>query len=91
MFFESHKNFIHDIMTKHRQGEEETLHEEEFAHKNKNGLKWFVTVVSSSLLVISTIYRLRQNLEADRTLSAIFAFIAGLPWGANIIDYLKKK
>jgi len=60
-------------------------------NSNKTGLKWFVTIVSALLLAISTIYRLRQNLEADRTLSAIFAFLAGLPWGANIIDYFKKK
>lgn len=59
--------------------------------KAKNRLKWFVTIVSSLLFATSTIYRLTQNLEADKTLSAIFAFIAGLPWGANIIDYLKKK
>lgn len=62
-----------------------------YEDKAKNRLKWFVTIVSSLLFAISTIYRLTQNLEADKTLSAIFAFIAGLPWGANIIDYLKKK
>jgi hypothetical protein len=67
--------------------------EEKEARENshKTGLKWFVTIVSALLLAISTIYRLKQNLEADRTLSAIFAFVAGLPWGANIIDYFKKK
>lgn len=62
-----------------------------YEDKAKNKLKWFVTIVSSLLFATSTIYRLTQNLEADKTLSAIFAFIAGLPWGANIIDYLKKK
>lgn len=58
---------------------------------SRNRLKWFVTIVSSTLWIISTLYRLTQDLEADKTLSMIFAFIAGLPWGANIIDYIKKK
>lgn len=60
------------------------------ADKNEHALKWFVTIVSSLLLLISTIYRLTEGLEVDKTLLTVFAFIAGLPWGANIIDYIKK-
>lgn len=78
-----YENNVCLISQKEGQKQRETSH--------KTGLKWFVTIVSALLLAISTIYRLKQNLEADRTLSAIFAFVAGLPWGANIIDYFKKK
>lgn len=55
-----------------------------------NWMKWFVTIVSSLLLVISTISRIIQKLEADKTLCTVFVIVVGLIWGANFISYFKK-
>jgi hypothetical protein len=57
----------------------------------KNRQKWFVTIIASLLIVVSTFYRLVNGMEADKTVCTVFMFIAGLPWGANIIDFIRKK
>jgi len=53
-------------------------------------MKWFVTIVSSLLLIISTIFRIMHELEADKILCTVFVIIVGLIWGANFINYFKK-
>lgn len=53
-------------------------------------MKWFVTIVSSLLLIISTISRIIQKLDADKTLCTVFVIVVGLIWGANFINYFKK-
>ena len=56
----------------------------------KHAMKWFVTIVSSLLLVFSTIKRAIDGQGADVTLCTVFVTISGLVWGANIADYFKK-
>jgi hypothetical protein len=58
--------------------------------EKKAGIKWFVTIVASSLFTYSTIFRVYEGKEVDPTLCFMFAFIAGLPWGANLLDYFKR-
>lgn len=53
-------------------------------------MKWFVTIVSSLLLIISTLIRLRNGVEADKILCTVFVIVVGLIWGANFINYFKK-
>lgn len=60
---------------------------------NKGGkyaMKWFITVIASGMFVYSSVVRVEMGLEADKSLCAVFAFVAGLPWGANIMEYFKK-
>lgn len=56
----------------------------------KDRMKWFVTIVSSILLSISTIARLATGLEADKTLCTVFVVMGGFVWGANVIEFIKK-
>lgn len=56
----------------------------------KNAMKWFVTIISSLLLIFSTIMRTMDGQSADVTLCTVFVTISGLVWGANIADYFKK-
>lgn len=58
--------------------------------RGKYAMKWFVTIVSSALLIFSTVIRAIGGLGADVTLCTVFVTIAGLVWGANIVDYFKK-
>lgn len=58
--------------------------------QTKHAMKWFVTIVSSLLLIFSTIVRAMGGLGADVTLTTAFITISGLVWGANIADYFKK-
>jgi hypothetical protein len=58
--------------------------------EKKNGMKWFVTIVASALFTYSTIFRVLEGKEVDPTLCFMFAFVAGLPWGANLLNYIKK-
>jgi len=60
------------------------------ANNGKHAMKWFVTIVSSLLLVFSTIIRAIGGQGADVTLCTVFITISGLVWGANIVDYFKK-
>jgi hypothetical protein len=53
-------------------------------------MKWFVTIVSSLLIIISTVARIIQKLEADKILCTVFIIVVGLIWGANFINYFKK-
>ena len=54
-------------------------------------LKWFITIVASLLLVFSTVVRVMNGDPVDKTLCLLFGFIAGLPWGANIFDYIIRR
>jgi hypothetical protein len=56
----------------------------------RNAMKWFVTIISSLLLIFSTIIRAIDGQGADVTLCTVFVTISGLVWGANIADYFKK-
>ena len=57
---------------------------------NKNAMKWFITIVSSLLLIASTVIRAIGGMPADVGLCTVFITISGLVWGANIADYFKK-
>jgi len=60
------------------------------ARDNKTAMKWFVTIVASILFIFSTIYRTMNNLGADTVMCTVYVSVAGLVWGANIVDYFKK-
>jgi len=53
-------------------------------------MKWFVTIVSSLLLIISTLSRIMNKMDADKILCTVFIIVVGLIWGANFINYFKK-
>lgn len=57
---------------------------------NKERMKWFVTIVASLLLAFSTITRVLNGQEADRTLCIVFVVMGGFVWGANVIEFIKK-
>jgi hypothetical protein len=54
------------------------------------GMKWTMTIVASVLLAVSTVYRMAEGEEADSGLCWVFISIAGLIYGAKIIEYFKK-
>lgn len=56
----------------------------------KHAMRWFVTVIASSLFVFSTIKRVIDGQGADITICTVFITLSGLIWGANIADYFKK-
>lgn len=60
-------------------------------HVPTSRMKWAIIVVASVLLVVSTLYRLFNGQDADNTLIWAFTVVAGLVFGANIVDRLTKK
>lgn len=59
--------------------------------KPANSMKWTTIIVASGLLGFSTIIRLFQGKEADKSLCWMFVVIAGLIYGANFINIFKNK
>jgi len=53
-------------------------------------LKWFVTITISVLFGVSTIFRVLNGQEADKSLCGVFIVMGGFVWGANLINVFKK-
>ena len=58
--------------------------------KSKLFLKVYFSLVISVLFIMSSVVRINSGQEVDQNLCFLFAFIAGLPWGANLIDVIRK-
>jgi len=59
--------------------------------KKAGAMKWTVITVASSLLAISTIYRMYfLNQPADEKLCWVFIVVCGLVFGASVFSYLDK-
>ncbi len=54
-------------------------------------IKWFVTIVAAVMFIVTTLLRSLSGQGADNTVAWVFLVIAGLPWGANFIDWFKAK
>jgi uncharacterized membrane protein len=56
-----------------------------------NAIKWFVTIVASIVFIASSIVRIKGGQDVDDKLCWVFIVTSGLVWGANFVNYFKKK
>lgn len=58
--------------------------------KNNQGMKWLIVIVISAIFAAACVVSMIRGAETDRELATVFIVIAGLVWGARIVDSLKK-
>jgi hypothetical protein len=58
--------------------------------KANNAMKWLVLIVASAVFFGSAFLSFLRGKEIDTTICWVFIVVAGLVWGANFINILKK-